>query len=228
MKQVLRILLFVTIIACNSKKQMKANGYFEGTVEYNASYAGIDTSMTSMLKKAFGVRTISYVSEKGFIRREYIDTNNIIISTEIYRPDSLKVFYLSSNTDTILWRNITASTNSKIVKKEKNGKEKILGHTVDLIVVRDDMKSIATGKPFIIYSTYYNDTNYLLSPSAYKNLKSSQVENIFSFSPHITTKYFFQYGEGATLTSTASRIIPSAVPAWRFDIPKNKKIVQQN
>ena len=228
MRYLLAIFFIVTLIACNSKKQMKANGYFEGTVEYNSSYAGVDTSMTSMLKKAFGVRIISYVSEKGYVRREYIDTNNIIISTEIYRPDSLKVFYIANNADTILCRNITVNTNSKIVKKEKNRKEKILGHTVDLVEVRDDMKSTATGKPFIIYSIYYNDTNYLLCPSAYRNVKSSLVENIFSFSPHLTTKYFFQYGEGATITSTASRIIPSTIPVWRFDIPKNKKIVQQN
>lgn len=228
MRYLLAIFFIVTLVACNSKKQKKASGYFEGIVEYNSSYDGVDTSLTRMLKKAFGVRIISYVSEKGYVRMEYIDTNNIIISTEIYRPDSLKVFYIANNADTILCRNITDTTNSKIVKEEKNSKEKILGHTVDIIQVREDMKYIATGKPFIIYSTYYNDTNYFLNPSAYRNVRSRQVENIFSFSPHITIKYVFQYGDGATITSTAARIIPSVVPEWHFEIPKNKKIVQQN
>ena len=229
MKYILLISFIATLVSCQTKKQKPEdrNNYFEGTIELNITFASRYPEVINNLKKTFGTKEIDYVGENGYFGREYIDSNNIILRKEIFRPDSLRFYSYSINSDTVFYIEGKESTGSNIIKITKNSSYKILNHTVDRIELRAPQGNIGD-TTFYIYTTYYNDVNYFINPLAYKHILADNVEDIFSASPHITTGTVFQFGNLAAVTCTASRIIPSSVPDWRFDIPKNKILAKQS
>lgn len=229
MKYFTLILFAATLVCCKqpvAKKEAK-DKYFEGFVEFENSWEGKDANFIALSKKTVGIKAITYIGRDGFFSREYIDSNNIIIDKEIYRPDSLKVYFFKPGKDTIRSYDVTRNNSSTLLGIDKQIAFKILNHNVDIINVRKPVKVKAKGLEYYVYSTYYNDVNYSLNPLSYKRYAHNNVEEIFTKSPYITTGYKIVHGDRMTHTSIATRIVPEHVEEWHFEIPKNKIIIER-
>ena len=223
------ILVLATMVSCASKTEKKEDGkiYFEGFVEFGISYSCNDVEYLRHLRENFGARSITYIGKNGFFSREYIDSNNIIIQRQIYRPDSLRFYVNENGEDTIYSQDVTRPTNSTVYMGiSKNNAFKILNHNVEAVQTRRTML-LTNNRSFNIDATYYNDANYLINPLTYKHGVSESVEEMFSHSPYVTTGYHFQYGDKASVTIIATRIVPSPVPGLHFEIPQHKTILHQ-
>jgi len=226
----LTLLCFVILLfSCREAtvKQEENSKYFEGFVEFEVSYAGQNQAMINNLKKGTGAKTINYVSASGFFSREYIDSNNIITSREIYRPDSLKFYVVSSGSDTIISSNVTIPDNSFYKGVIKNKSYRILNHQVYAVSAKTVYPGIQGSVSSFVMVTYYNDVNYSINPLIYKGALFGAVEEMFTHAPYLTTGYRMAYSGNATITGIAKRIVPSHVGLLHFEIPKNKVIIEQ-
>ncbi len=224
------ILFVTTLVSCASKtrKQEDKNPYFEGFVEFTVSYSVDNAAYLRHLKQNFGARAVTYIGKDGFFCREYIDSNNIIIQRQIYRPDSLRFYVNENGGDTINSQDVTRpESNTVYMGLVKNNPFKILNHNVEAVQTRTIML-LRNNKSSTIDATYYNDTNYPVNPLTYKYAVYEKAEEMFSHSPYVTAGYHFEYGGKASVTVTATRIVPSPVPSWHFEIPQHKTIVYQN
>lgn len=229
MKYLPLIILVITLCSCNLSpaKQENKSKYFEGFVEFDNCYEGADTSFVLSLRKLHGASTVTYLGADGSFAREAVDSNSIIISREIFRPDSAKTYYCKTASDTIICDPTNYVTKSEVVAVDKQSSFKILNHIVDIVSTKRDVRSRITGESYNVYATYYNDRNYPINPLTYKNYYRNSVEEIFTRSPYITTGYKIVYEDKGTYISFAKRIVPGRVDAWHFEIPKNKVIIER-
>lgn len=220
----LTLILFAAALSCCKQPAQKQDGkgkYFEGFVEFDLSLKITNPVMLAELKDIYGKKCFTYINKEGFFSREYVDSNNIILRREIYRPDSLRFYYIVANSDTIYFADMTRQDGSDFVGMKEDSSFKILNHRVQAVCA----KTILAGGKYG-YSTYYNDVNYLLNPNVYKNVVPGGVEAMFSRSPHLTTGYRLTM-EGNSVTGVAERIIQTYVDAIHFEIPKNKTIIER-
>lgn len=229
MKYFTLIFFILPFFSCKQAtvKQDGKGKYFEGFVEFEVSYAGQNQAMINNLKRGTGAKTINYVSASGFFSREYIDSNNIITSREIYRPDSLKFYVVSSVSDTIISSNVTVLDNSFYKGIIKNQSYRILNHQVYAVSAKTVFPGIQGGAGSSVIITYYNDVNYSINPLIYKGALFGAVEEMFTHAPYLTTGYRMAYSNNATVTGIAKRIVPTHVDTLHFEIPKNKVIIAQ-
>jgi hypothetical protein len=226
-KYLLPILGIATLFACKPAAQKQDGKYFEGFVEFAVTYKAKDPKYINNMKKGFGVRAVTYLGKNGFFSREYIDSNNIILQRQVFRPDSLRFYDISTTNDTILCIDVNRETPDFVFTGvNKNNTFKILNHTVDELNATMTVP-LAKGGLGFVNTAYYNDINYLVDPLTYKNVKYESDEKMFSKSPYLTTGIKFQYGDELTMFSIATRIVPSHVPSWHFELPKNKIIIYQ-
>lgn len=200
--------------------------YFEGFVEFNNSCKGQDSQFVISLIKVHGVKTITYLGGDGSFARENIDSNAIITSREIYRPDSAKTYSFKSDSETIFCTSVLRQNSSEMISLQKQPGFTILNHPVDIITIKRPVRSKKTGLEYDIYSTYYNDVTYTINPLTYKKYLRTNIEEIFTKCPHITTGYKIVHGDRATFISFAKRIVPAHVDPLHFEIPKNKVIIE--
>lgn len=230
MKYLSLIILITTLISSckpSKAKEEDKSKYFEGFVEFSNSYEGADTSFVRSLRKLHGGSTVTYLGADGSFAREAVDSSSIIISREIFRPDSAKTYYCRTASDTIICDPTNYVTKSEVVAVDKQSSFKILNHIVDIVSTKRDVRSRITGKSYYVYATYYNDRNYPINPLTYKNYYRNSVEEIFTRSPYITTGYKIVHGDRGICISFAKRIVPGRVDAWHFEIPKNKVIIEE-
>jgi len=224
------IILMAVVASCGRSpaKQDGAAKYFEGFVEFKVSFVPQDSRPALAWTRAFGIKTVTYLGKGGFFCREYVDSNNIILNREIFRPDSMRFYEWQEGSDTVLSSDVTRpSQGAQFTGVTKAGDYKILNHAVDIVKARSG-RLAAQGDTVYVYSTYYNDPNYAIDPRVYKGVVFEGIEEMFSHSPHLTVGSRFQFGDNFTVTYTATRIVKSDVPAWHFEIPKNKTIVYAN
>lgn len=196
-------------------------------MEFEELYSAESPEVINRLKANFGVKAVVHVSADGYYSREFIDSNNIILRREVYRPDSLKFYQFDDETATILALNVTHKVGKTTFLGIKRRSDlKIAGHNVDIIMSEQDEKS-DDGKPLKIYLEYYNDPAYTINPLIYKNMSVEGMEKVFSQSPYLTVGTKFVYNNRESVTALARRVIQAHVPAWHFEIPKNKTIVEQ-
>lgn len=229
MKYLPLIILITTLISCKPSpaKQEDGKRYFEGFVEFENTYEGLDTQFVSLLKKGHGTKMVTYLGADGSFARENIDANAIILSREIFRPDSAKTYHFKSGTDTVYYSDVARNNNSVFVSLDKQSSFKILNHQVDIISVKRKVHSTDTDQIYYVWSTYFNDVNYPVHPLVYKNYLRNSVEQIFTRSPYITTGYKIMHGNRGTYISLAKKIVPTHVEDWHFEIPKNKIIIER-
>ncbi|HWB27295.1 MAG TPA: hypothetical protein VG738_17585 [Chitinophagaceae bacterium] len=228
MKYLTVILLLSTLFSCKQPEQKTESEvkYFEGFVEFQNTYQTGDDSRAPG-KKPVAVKTVAYLGKDGFFAREFVDSNNIIINREIYRPDSLKTFYFNNDSDTILAYDVTRNKSSELVSVTKNSGLKILGDKVDIITVKRLVRLIGTDSVYYVFTTYYNDPKYHIQPLTYKCFLRHSVKDVFSSSPFISVGYKTMRNNKITYLSIATRIVQAHVPSWHFEIPRNKIIIEQ-
>jgi len=228
-KYLLTILFVTALLSCNSttKKQEGKGNYFEGFVEFKISYEIENEQAAAKLKKDFGIKTVAYIGKNGLFCREFIDSSNIIVARQIYRPDSLKFYTYRDRNDTMFCSAAASNPNGEFLGIVKQDTFKILGRQVDIAKTRQRFVT-NNGGVVQAYFTYYNDVNLPINPLSYKNVTYENIENVFSGSPYVTTGYIFKFLTGATVTFTATRIVAANVPAWHFVIPQHKIIIYQN
>lgn len=229
MRYIPLIILIAALSSCKPSpaEQGNASKYFEGFVEFGNSYEGADTSFVSSLKKLHGASTKTYLGADGSFAREAIDSNSIIISREIFRPDSARTYYCKAASDTVISSAVNYRTKSAIVSVQKQSAFKILNHVVDIVNTKRYIYSRITGQNYYVYATYYNDINYPINPLTYKNYYRNSVEEIFARSPYISTGYKIVHGDRGIYISLAKNIVRTHIDAWHFEIPKNKIIVDK-
>lgn len=230
MKYLSLIILITTLISSckpSKAKEEDKSKYFEGFVEFDEKYLGDDARALHVLKGTFGARAITYISADGAYSRYFIDSNNIILRRDIYRPDSLKFYQLFEGVDSIYALNVTRPLGKTIfLGITKHSSFKVVGHNVDIIKSRQEENSIGGGVEKI-YMEYYNDPFYVINPLIYKNMAVEGMENMFSSSPYLTTGTKFVYEDKTSVTTLANRIVVTPVPSWHFEIPKNKVIIEE-
>lgn len=221
----LTLIWFAATLCCCKQPGLKheiKSKYFEGFVEFSNSYDGTDTAHSSRLKEMFGVGCFTYLGKGGFFSREFTDSNNIILRREVYRPDSLKFYYIFNDSDTIYTTNVTKEDNSVFLGIRKDTSFKILNHDVEAVAAKIYFSSGSE-----VLTTYYNDINYPIDPFVYKNASIGKIEEMFNHAPYLTTGYRIQFGKRVTFLSVAKKIVSTHVAALHFEIPKNKTIIEQ-
>ncbi len=228
-KYLLLISGIVIIFSCKSplRKQENKSKYFEGFVEFSLSYNAADPKYINNMRKVYGTKAITYLGKNGFFSREYIDANNIVTLREIYRPDSLRFYESLASGNTISCFDVTRPTPDFIFEGiNKSNSLKILSHHVDELHAKMIEPHVKNDTGFV-YASYFNDPRYPVDPLTYKRFVHESVEEIFSKSPYLTTGLKLQYSNKLSMFFVATRIVPSHIPSWHFEIPKNKTIVYQ-
>ena len=208
-------------------KQDDSAKYFEGFVEFIDTYEGPDVAYIQALRETYGARTIIYLGADGSFAREYIDSNNVIVAKEIYRPDSLKTYHFKSDSDTIICSAVTRNISSSLVSIDKQSSFKILGHKAEVVTAKRLVEAKAQTLKYYVYTTYYNDVNYAINPLTYKHYLRSSVEDIFTKSPYITVGYKTVHGNRCTRTSIAKRVVVIRIESRQLEKPKNKIIIER-
>src|SRR5262245_15575259 len=101
MRWLFLIVILFSVISCEEQTKQNDKKYFEGFVEFKLSFSARSNEVINNLKKNYGTKVITYINNKGFFSREFIDSNNIIIWKEVYRPDSLYYYSYSTGSDTV-------------------------------------------------------------------------------------------------------------------------------
>jgi hypothetical protein len=216
-------LLFLSLLSCKHREKKEPSKYFEGKVELKID---IETSLPEVREKvikAVGEYAVTYIKD-SFVCRAYYGSNGVINAREIFRPDSLKLYRIRENSDTI--STVSFENDyflSNLSMKEVQGKQ-ILGKKCLGVLMVNQSRASLFSDPEIVNSIYYFDTSTRLSPEMHRSVRYGSFDKIFSRYPFLTLGYESDYKD-LKISMTATRIIPGKVSDIFFDIPKNKVIV---
>lgn len=215
-------IFIIFIVSCKQGIEHKKSKYFEGFVDFD-----IIQSFTSEDNGAVFIPTKSrtYVNSKGYFSRQYIDSNSIIVSWQVFRPDSLCIYQYANNSDTIFRMPTSDDSDDKNIDMIDVKPIAIKGQYYPGCKVLNKYFDSRSGLYVNYYTTYYYDTTKLLHPDSYKKCVRGGYERIFSKYPYLTVGYIFEYPGASTIHAMATRIAESDVPDLHFELPKKRAIV---
>ncbi len=220
MKNLFSILFVFTLFACKQKGK-ENDEYFEGVVEFEVKNTPYQFGTIESLEKSYGVKIVNYVSKEGFNSREYINSSNIIIRRDIFRPDSLKMYSYGHREDTATYIYCNKDYWIYVVNIQEVAPKKILNNWVNGIRCKVCVDNPFSNNKIYITSTYYNLPLYKLNPANYKSSSFSGINKIFEKAPYITVGMDHEIENYGKTESTAISIKKQKVEPHNFLVPNN-------
>jgi len=228
MKRLFFIVILFSFTTCTELTKQNDKKYFEGFVEFKLSFSSRNNEVANNLKKNYGTKVITYINSKGFFSREFIDSNNVILWKEVYRPDSFYYYSYSTNSDTIYRSDVRKDEREKNVNIQIVSPVVILDQFYPGCTALNKYVDKRTGSIENYYATYYFDSTHLLNPAAYKNAIRGGYEKVFSKFPYLTVGFTQELENRFMIQGYAMRVVETKIDDLHFEIPGNKIIIEQD
>jgi hypothetical protein len=220
------LIILAFLLACQHKKHNKK--YFEGYVEFSEQFTPAVPGYMSYFKKIWGERMITYVNSEGCYSREFIDSNNIIIRREVFRPDSMCIYNYFSDADTMSRLRMDRQTvNNQQLDIQAAAPVIILGKTRKGFRSFNKMFNKHTGFYDFYSVAYYGDETRPLNPENYRKSIATGWNKIFEKAPYVTVFIKSDYKNFGQINAVATKIVDTDVPDARFLVPKNKVVIDE-